>query len=303
MRSSRQLLQIALVAWVTVTFVGFLLYNSVSFGAGNTPEPSWSEADSPCPAALGLVDEAMLTGDDSAASHWLTGCLLLHRGEWEAARQQLRVVLSSTAYGSRLDIKARQLLAATRPTKLVALAFDDFPFPESTPRLLALLAEYHARATFFAIGNKVKKYPDLVGEAVAAGHSLHNHSYDNRRLTDLSVRQAREAVRRCSQTLYEVTGTGPRFLRCPGAHSDDVVWEEAQRCGLICIDPIATDIYDMDVTASVIRQRCGERVKPGAILALHDGVPATREALPQIIADLRGRGYELVTVDELLGDD
>ncbi len=303
MRSSQQLLKIALVVWITVTTLGFLLYNSVSFGASSAQKRSPAEADPHYAMAVALMDEAMIAGDDSATSHWLSGCLLLHQGQWEAARQQLRVVLETTPYGSRLDVKARQLLAATSPTQTVTLAFDDFPFPDSTPRLLALLAEHQVPVTFFAIGNKVKRYPELVREALARGHTVHNHSYDNRRLTDLSAGQAQEEVRRCSQVLYEVTGTGPRFLRCPGAHCDEVVWEESQRCGLVCIDSIATEIYDMDVPASVIRQRCAERVEPGAILTLHDGVPATLEALPQIITDLRERGYEFVTVDELLGWD
>ena len=140
----------------------------------------------------------------------------------------------------------------------------------------------------------------LVRQAWAEGHTVHNHSYSDTRLTAIPWGQARQEIDACSLVLKRATGVYPRFLRCPGGHSDATVREYAQAQGMICCDDLVTNLFDMDVSAEVIAQRCRERVHPGAILSIHDGVPATLRALPEMIADLRREGYSFATVEELL---
>lgn len=260
----------------------------------------------PSPAyvtALGVWDGAVIAGEDSDAAHWLAAGLLLNQGDYLAARRQLKAVLTTAPADSTLSLKAQLLLAGTSGgRKLVALAFDDFPFADGTPELLALLGQAKAPATFFAIGHKVREFPDLVALALTEGHSIQNHTYHHTYLSGMPPEQVRAELNLCSQTIHDFTGVTPRFLRAPHARSNQDIYTRARECGLVCIDPIVTNIYDMSASSETIYRRCLQRVKPGAILAMHDGLPATREALPRVISALRRQGYEFVTVDQLFAE-
>lgn len=253
--------------------------------------------------ALGVWDGAVIAGDDSDAAHWLAAGLLLNQGDYPGARRQLKAVLTTAPWDSTLSLKAQLLLGGTSGgRKLVALAFDDFPFADGTPELLALLGQAKAPATFFAIGHKVREFPDLVALALTEGHSIQNHTYHHTYLSGMPPEQVRAELNLCSQTIHDFTGVTPRFLRAPHARSNQDIYTRARECGLVCIDPIVTNIYDMSASSETIYRRCLQRVNPGAILAMHDGLPATREALPRVISALRRQGYEFVTVDQLLAE-
>ncbi|HEY3397319.1 MAG TPA: polysaccharide deacetylase family protein [Armatimonadota bacterium] len=261
-------------------------------------------ADSTMPqygAALGLLDGALLAGDDSNAAHWLAAGLLMSQGDLPAARSQLRRVIADSSDDSILGLKARLLLnGQVGQRKLIALAFDDFPFPKESLQLLNVLSQYHAPGTFFAIGHKVRDYPDLVALALTQGHSIQNHTYHHYRLTDLTAVQVADEFNLCSRTIRDFTGVTPRYLRCPHAAFNGSIEKIATQCHLVCVDPIVTNIYDMSASSDLIYRRCMQRARPGAIFALHDGLPATIKAMPRVITDLRAQGYEFVTVDQLL---
>ncbi len=252
-------------------------------------------------AAWSIWDGATIVGDDGATQHWLAAGVLMSREQYRAARGELEAVRDTAPADSPLALRAEMLLAGTNNgRKLIALAFDDFPFPNGSPQLLAELARAQVRVTFFAIGHKVREYPDLVALALTQGHSIQNHTYHHVRLADLPAEKVREELDLCSQAIRDFTGVTPRYLRAPHAASNPTVDREARRCGLLCVDPVVTNVFDMTASSAVVYKRCLQRAKPGAILALHDGLPATREALPQVIAALKDKGYQFVTVDQLL---
>lgn len=252
-------------------------------------------------AALSIWDGATIAGASSETDHWLAAGVLMSRGEYRAARGELEAVRDTAPADSPLALRAQMLLAGTsNGQKLIALAFDDFPFPNGSPQLLAQLARAQVRVTFFAIGHKVREYPDVVTLALTQGHSIQNHTYHHVRLADLPAEKVREELNLCSQTIRDFTGVTPRYLRAPHAASNPTVDREARRCGLLCVDPVVTNVFDMRASSAVVYKRCLQRAKPGAILALHDGLPATREALPRVIAALKDKGYQFVTVDQLL---
>jgi peptidoglycan/xylan/chitin deacetylase (PgdA/CDA1 family) len=262
--------------------------------------PSASSAD--YKTALGMWDGAMVAGDAGDAAHWLAAGMLMSRGQYPAAREQLQAVLATAPAGTPVALKAQMMLAGTAGgKKLIALAFDDFPFATGSPPMLDALGKAHVSATFFCIGHKMKDYPDLVARAVAEGHSLQNHTYDHLKLDEMTPDRIREEIDKCSQILRQYTGVTPRYLRGPHAATDATVDRVARECGLTCIDPVVTNIFDYGSTGAAVYERCMERAKPGAILSMHDGIPATIKVMPQVIAALRAKGYEFVTVDQLLG--
>jgi len=182
----------------------------------------------------------------------------------------------------------------------IALTFDDYPFPGATPRLLEALARQNVRATFFCVGDKLETHPEFAAQALYLGHELENHTYNHRRLTTCTPRQINRELRLCSRVVQGLTGRRPRFLRSPGGRSTPVIRREAADCGLFCVDPLVSNIGDMTRTEQEIMSRCLREARDGAVFSLHDGMPETMGALARVVPLLRARGYEFVTLDELL---
>jgi len=181
----------------------------------------------------------------------------------------------------------------------VALSFDDGPDPASTERLLAALREAGARATFFVLADKARRYPDLL-RAVAAEHevALHGPSHDPWLVFQHPERGAARLIA-AAQQLEEITGLAVRWFRPPFgvtsprlaqalAHARlDLVW-----CSLRTLDGVLGD-------GQRLRRICA-RARAGDIVLLHEGACPARDALPLILRDLAARGLHPVTVGELL---
>lgn len=100
-------------------------------------------------------------------------------------------------------------------TNAVYLTFDDGPDPEWTPRVLDVLWQAGAEATFFAIGQQVQRAPELIRRVHTAGHAIGNHTYSHRHPWFMTSRTARAQVRDGAKALSDVLGVAPRFYRPP----------------------------------------------------------------------------------------
>jgi peptidoglycan/xylan/chitin deacetylase (PgdA/CDA1 family) len=199
-----------------------------------------------------------------------------------------------------LDGQATLLPVGAGAKRLIALTFDDFPFPDATPKMLEVLAEQQVQVTFFTIGHKLTEHPEFAAQALYQGHALENHTYDHVRLIYCTPEQIHRELSLCNQVIRDLTGVAPHYLRCPGGRSNATIDQEALANGLQCVDPLVTDIGDMGKSPAAIVRRCEADAHPGAIFSLHDGVPETMAALPIVIPYLRSKGYEFVTVERLL---
>lgn len=189
--------------------------------------------------------------------------------------------------------------------KVVALTYDDGPHPVYTPKLIAILDKYHVKATFFMIGEKMDKYPDIVKEIASRGHVIANHTYThpkNIRL-DTSSQIIRE-LDSCEQTIEKQTGHRAYLFRPPKGLLDGDVLTIAQEEGYRTILwTVSADHHDAP-TPELMAKRVVDRIRPGAIILAHDGTFSSRwkdvAATPLIIEALRKKGYRFVTVPELL---
>jgi peptidoglycan/xylan/chitin deacetylase (PgdA/CDA1 family) len=192
----------------------------------------------------------------------------------------------------------------------VALTFDDGPSPRTTPRVLEVLADAGVPATFFVLGEKAERHPELLKAIVDAGHSVGAHGYAHDRLYALKSPSAvLEDIERVRATVERATGVGVRWFRPPvgqvsprtsegakRAHVDIVGWSVRGFDGVARADP-----------AGVVR-RIDRGLEPGAIVLLHDAaenedfVPASIEALPQVLDSVRRKGLRVVPLAELIGD-
>jgi len=194
----------------------------------------------------------------------------------------------------------------TRPQ--VALTFDDGPKPEYSIPILNILDQFGVKATFFVIGREARWHPDLIYRIVDSGHDIANHTYSHYRLDSLSRKQIDEEFAATNDIIKSVTGKTPIYARPPGGRFNRVVLEEAYKYGLTIIgwsvnagDYTTTSKYFRDTKkAEEIVSRIVGSCHDGDIILMHNGGGPTAQALPQIIMSLRKKGFELVTISELL---
>lgn len=185
-----------------------------------------------------------------------------------------------------------------RGRKRVALTFDDGP-SEYTPDVLRVLKRKKAKATFFMLGQQAVRYRSYARRVLALGHEIGNHSYDHDLLpSGANIRQATRQITR-------VTGFRPCLFRPPyGAVSSSL--KRSVRADRMKVVNWDVDTLDWRLPGSAsIRSTIVNRVRPGSIVLMHDGGGprgGTVGALAGAISGLRGRGFKLVTVSELLGN-
>ena len=194
--------------------------------------------------------------------------------------------------------------SAAITTPHLTLTFDDGPHGSLTPKLLDLLAQRRARCTFYVIGRNVEAYPEIARRIVAEGHEIANHTWTHPQLSRLSAARVADELRRTHETVLEVTGVRMTNLRPPyGAFNDSVRRVAFDRHGY---DTIMWSVDPLDWkyrNASRVTRELVKGAAPGAVLLCHDIHPSTIAAMPSTLDQLLGRGFQFVTVAELMAMD
>jgi peptidoglycan/xylan/chitin deacetylase (PgdA/CDA1 family) len=194
----------------------------------------------------------------------------------------------------------------SRAGQRVALTFDDGPDPAWTPRVLDLLDERRARASFFLVGERAARVPDTVRRMVGEGHEVASHGWSHRSLWLCGPRRTAEEIGRAHETLAGLAGYPPRHFRPPWGMVNAAMFSALRRCGERCVFWSMQPEGLWPVAAETQVRRVLHRAHPGAIVDLHDaeGTPHAPvrlvQALPAMIDGLRAAGYELATVAEIL---
>ena len=151
----------------------------------------------------------------------------------------------------------------------IALTYDDGPDGKTTPRLLDLLAEHGAKATFFVIGEHVRAHPEIVKRCVAEGHAIGNHSDRHSYLTNFFLRgRMRREMRACQEAVRAAAGVEPRFYRPPIGLMNPAVVPAARDLGM---EVVAWSIRSLDTRRGDPVRRVVPRLRSRAIVLLHDG--------------------------------
>lgn len=197
--------------------------------------------------------------------------------------------------------KQKQQEALDDPNgKYVALTFDDGPSEDVTPRVLSILNEYDAKATFFMLGSQVDYFPDIAKQVADAGHEIGNHTWKHQDLTLLGSENIRKEVSETADRIHNATGVRPYLFRPPyGAYNELVINDSAQSGNAIILWSV--DSLDWQSrNANAVYQEITQEITPGAIVLMHDIHPTTADALPKLLETLRDEGYQFVTVSQLL---
>ncbi len=189
-----------------------------------------------------------------------------------------RIVWSSygTVRSAALTQAVRSALNPSGSGGTVYLTFDDFPSPRLSNELLDALRADGVPATFFCIGSRASTMPDVVRRAAREGHALDVHSWSHEAINP--------EVGRCVALLKSLGGS-PDLYRAPG--SEKVVDLAGRALGLSVVDP-----YDFSRPGRAeLLRRVLSQVRAGSVIQLHAGVSDTLAALPEIVANLRKRGF------------
>lgn len=217
-------------------------------------------------------------------------------------------------YKSPLELKAqhqternrhihlRKIMRGNPRKRQIALTFDDGPHPSCTPGILKALADAHAKATFFVVGEKAEQAPDLVKMEVAGGHCVGNHTYHHVNLTKIPERLVAAEIQACGDVIQHVTGTRPHLFRPPGGDYSLKVGTTANSLGYTLILWTDDPADYSRPPGEVLMDRTLRRADCGGIILIHDGVAETVALLPVMLQDLRARGFEFVTIDQMLAD-
>jgi peptidoglycan/xylan/chitin deacetylase (PgdA/CDA1 family) len=181
----------------------------------------------------------------------------------------------------------------------VCLTFDDGPHPQHTPRLLDVLKEHGAKATFFMIGRDVEAHPAIVRRALAEGHAVGGHSFTHGEPGATSAKQLVEEADRTERLFEQIIGRRSTLFRPPHGKLTAGkllrLWRAGQRVVLWNLDP---KDFTCRSAAELAGRFSARGLRGGDMVLLHDNVPHAAEILPEIIGSARRNGIEFATVTE-----
>lgn len=180
--------------------------------------------------------------------------------------------------------------------KTLYLTFDDGPIPEVTPWVLEVLKHYNVKATFFCIGDNVRKYPEILEHVISQGHSIGNHTFNHLKGWKHSKKEYTNNVLACSNVLP----TNTSLFRPPYGKITPTQSKYLRRLGykIIMWDVLSMD-YDTTTTKTVCLANVIDNVEDGSIIVFHDSIKAFKNlkyVLPKSLEILKKRGYKFKTL-------
>jgi peptidoglycan/xylan/chitin deacetylase (PgdA/CDA1 family) len=196
----------------------------------------------------------------------------------------------------------------------IAITIDDGPDPEVTPRVLEVLATFEARASFFCVGERVSRYPDLARDIVRRGHSIENHSQRHRHsFSLLGPKRMAAEIEQAQQSIARVTGQSPRFFRAPAGLRNPFLEPILERLKLQLASWTRRGFDTVNADPEDVYRRLARSLAGGDILLLHDGhaaragagspaagTPVILEVLPRLLETLSRRHLRPVTLPAAL---
>lgn len=183
--------------------------------------------------------------------------------------------------------------------RYIALTFDDGPHPIYTEQLLDGLKERGVRASFFLIGQNIQGNEEVVLRMKQEGHLIGNHSQNHVQLTGKNEEAVCRQITSTNQQICQITGQQPIYIRPPfGSWNEELECMVPMTVALWDIDPLDWKVQDVKQIVSHVE----EHAEDGGIILLHDVYETSVKAALEIVDRLSEKGYNFVTIDELLID-
>jgi peptidoglycan/xylan/chitin deacetylase (PgdA/CDA1 family) len=187
----------------------------------------------------------------------------------------------------------------------VAITIDDGPDPEITPRMLALLDEHDVKATFFCIGERVLRHPELAREIARRGHAIENHTQRHaHHFSLLGPRGLAKEIGQAQDSIAQVVGEAPRFFRAPAGLRNPFLDLVLARFGLQLASWTRRGFDTVSQDSEIVLDKLTHRLGAGDILLLHDGhagrtragEPIVFEVLPRLLTAVAAAKLRPITL-------
>ncbi len=190
----------------------------------------------------------------------------------------------------------------------ISITFDDGPNEPYSSRILDILKSLDVKATFFVLGERAERFPDMVRRAVTEGHEIGNHTYNHEVLPLKSPSYIRDQIQKTTDLVEKISGARPRLFRAPHGWRNPWLNRSALTAGCT---PVAwtLGVWDTDRPgADVIVQRTLKGLKNGCVLLFHDGCGTQHgadasqlvEALPVIVKEAQRLGYKFLKLSDMI---
>lgn len=187
-----------------------------------------------------------------------------------------------------------------REDKVITVSFDASWGGTQTLRILDLLDEYNAKATFFLVGIWVDKYPELVQEIHNRGHEIGNHSDSHPEMSKLSQAQIIQELNGCSDKIEALTGERPTSFRPPYGDYDNEVITTVRSQGLEAVQWSIDSLDWKNKGVDDLIRRATANVQPGDIILFHNDSKYILDALPTVLKFYQEQGFTMIPARDIL---
>lgn len=180
--------------------------------------------------------------------------------------------------------------------KLIALTFDDGP-SNNTKYFIKELQKRDALVTFFVVGNRVKKYEDVLKEAYLMGNQIGSHTYSHKNLLYLNEEEITKEIEKTNEAIYNVIGTKPTIIRVPYGNINKKIRSISN------MNHILWNVDTLDwkyKNSNRVYKEIIKHAEDGNIILLHDIFKTSVNGVLKAIDELKKQGYEFVTIDEMV---
>lgn len=181
----------------------------------------------------------------------------------------------------------------------IALSFDDGP-SEHTTRILNTLQLNEGRLSFFVMGSKVEEHKGKIFRASQMDCEIICHAWEHKHFVELSAKEVKKQLLKTKAAIEGITGSVPPYFRPPYGEYNEKVAKVARKLGFSMVN-WSLDTADWDhKDAERVYTTIMNEAKDGDLVLCHDVYGSTAEAMSRVIPELIARGFELVTVSEIL---
>ena len=196
--------------------------------------------------------------------------------------------------------KVLPVYSVEREDNVISVTFDASWGGDKTLKILDLLDQYNAKATFFLVGIWVDKYPELVKEIAARGHEIGNHSASHAHFTQISESQIRQELKDCSDKIEALTGTRPTLFRPPYGDYNSKVITVVRDAGYEAVQWSVDSLDWKNRGVDDLVKRATTNVQKGDIILFHNDSEYIVEALPAILSYYQAQGFSMIPAKDIL---
>jgi len=171
--------------------------------------------------------------------------------------------------------------------KTVYLTFDDGPIPQATPLVLDILKEYNAKATFFCVGENVKKHPEIYKRIIDEGHSVGNHTFNHLNGWNTNTKVYMDNIGECSKVVDS------KLFRPPYGKLNFRQYKRIRKKFRVVFWDVLSQDYDLDLTPENCFNIVKAHTRPGSVIVFHDSLKALSKIpklLPATLDFLKNKG-------------